>query len=105
MSDEGADGAAGHKCAGHSDPHRNSRQVHAGGLMLSVRRFSSSESSGSATNLISVALHFAHLKVRFSERSAPTTTLANRIRVRHLTQRGHSMGRRAANIWLTSPQD
>jgi hypothetical protein len=98
MFDEGLDGAEGPKCAGHSDLHRTPRQVHDGGLMLSVRRFNSSESSGSATNLISVALHFAHSKVRFSERSAPGATSASRIRVRHLAQCGHSMGKRAANI-------
>jgi hypothetical protein len=104
MSDdnEDADGPDGDKGAGHSDPHRNSNdsEVHAGGLTLSVKRFSSRESSGSATSLTSMAPHLAHSNIRFSEWPAPTTISANRIRVRHLTQRGYSMGRRAASIWL-----
>ncbi|MCA6116353.1 hypothetical protein J6524_15805 [Bradyrhizobium sp. WSM 1738] len=68
--------------------------------MLFVKRVSSSESSGSATNLVSVAPHFAHSKIRFSAWSAPSTTLASRIRVKHLTQRGRSIGERAVSILL-----
>jgi hypothetical protein len=44
-------GADGDKGAGHSDPHRNPNdsEVHAGGLWLSVKRFSFPEPSGSIT--------------------------------------------------------
>jgi hypothetical protein len=46
---EEAGGADGDKGAGHSDPHRNPNdsEVHAGGLTLSVNRFSFPEPSGS----------------------------------------------------------
>jgi hypothetical protein len=100
--DEEPDGADGDNGAGHPDAHRYPKEgeAHAGGLMLFVKRLSSSESSGSATNLVSVAPHFAHSNIRFSELPAPGSILANRIRVKHLTQRGHSIGRRAASIWL-----
>jgi hypothetical protein len=48
---EEAGGADGDKGAGHSDPHRNSNdsKAHAGGLMLSVKRFIFPEPSGSIT--------------------------------------------------------
>jgi hypothetical protein len=73
--------------------------------MLSVKRVNSSESSGSATDLVSVAPHFAHSNIRFSEWPVPMTVLANRIRVKHLTQRGHSIGERMASILLPPQKD
>src|SRR5215216_292622 len=45
---EEAGGADGDKGAGHSDPHRNPNhsEVHAGGLTLSINRFSSANRTG-----------------------------------------------------------
>jgi hypothetical protein len=86
--------------AGHCDAHRYPNEGHAGGLMLFVKRVRSSESSGSATSLVSIVPHVAHSNIRFSEWLRPRTILANRIRVKHLTQRGRSIGERAASILL-----
>jgi hypothetical protein len=42
--------------------------------------------------LVSTYAHFGHSKVRFSDRSDRCTLFVKSMCVRHLTQRGHSIG-------------
>jgi hypothetical protein len=58
----------------------------------------SSDLRGSATTLVSMKSHFGHSKIRFSECSGLATRLVKFIRVRHLAQRGRSIGERKTSV-------
>jgi hypothetical protein len=58
---------------------------------LVVSLITASDFSGSATVMISIALHFGHSKVRCSDPSDKGANRASVIRARHLPQRGRSI--------------
>jgi hypothetical protein len=93
---ENADRADRGEGAAHSDPHRDLDEAeivtHAGGLILLVSRLISLDLRGSDTILVSIKSHFGHSKVRFSEWSGRASRLVRFIRLRHLAQRGRSIG-------------
>jgi hypothetical protein len=58
---------------------------------LLVSLLTASDFSGSATVLVSIALHFGHSKVRSSDPSGKGANRASIVRARHLRQRGRSI--------------
>jgi len=58
---------------------------------LVVSRSIASDFKGSATVLVSIALHFGHSKVRCSDPSGKGAIRASLIRAKHLRQRGRSI--------------
>jgi len=99
---ENADGQYGRERARHSDSHRNLQEGevfgHAGGFMLSARRLNSSDLRGSLITFVSMKSHLGHSKVRFSERSGLGAIVVRFIMVRHLTQRGRSIGESKTSV-------
>ncbi|MBA2398582.1 MAG: hypothetical protein H0V72_07760 [Bradyrhizobium sp.] len=64
-----------------------------------VNRTTASDFSGSATVLVSIALHLGHSEVRSSDPSGKGVIRASLIRARHLQQRGRSIDvRRMSNV-------
>jgi len=58
---------------------------------LAVKRATASDFSGSATVLVSIASHFGHSNVRFSDPSGRGAMRASIIRFRHRPHRGRSI--------------
>jgi hypothetical protein len=81
-----------------SDGMHHPTTIHPGGLMLFAMRLIFSDLIGSGTTLVSMKSHLGHSKVRFSERSGRRLILARFIRMRHLTQRGRSIGESITSV-------